>query len=75
MQYCSCTSEPGEMQDDAVDAVGSALREFFLYGREEYDQQRVKLRLVCEANNIYSKDLDVDFDARVLQWQESNLPS
>jgi hypothetical protein len=75
MQYCSCTSEPGEMQDDAVDAVGSALREFFLYGREEYDQQRVKLRLVCEANNIHSKDLDVDFDARVLQWQESNLPS
>jgi len=78
LQYCTIpnlTSKQGERQRDAVDAVGNAVREWFLHGREIYDARCTQLSEVCDIANVYCKDLEVSFDERVEQWKEINFPS
>lgn len=52
--------------------LGSALTEWFLYGREHYEMRRAQVREIAEAHNLTDMvvGIDDDYDDRILAFRE-----
>jgi hypothetical protein len=57
----------------ASSCIGSALTEWFLYGREKYDERRAQMKEVAERHGLTElvHGLDLDYDDRITKFRHT----
>jgi hypothetical protein len=64
-----------EREDLAIQSYGEMLQEAFLHGEEFYEEFRGQLQLVAQDTNISSKQLDLSYDDRAVEWRKKYSPT
>lgn len=75
--HCNLRSKTETRENVAASTCTSALAEWFLHGREVYEDRAAKLRLVAQDNNISALvvGLDLTYDDRKDRWIKKYLTS
>jgi hypothetical protein len=63
----------GVPEDLAIASIQTMLHESFLHGAEYYEQMRTWLTSAAQELEIWTKELECDFDGKILQWKEKYM--
>jgi hypothetical protein len=58
----------------ALSAINNMLSESFLHGKEPFEKLRGQLKFVVEDSHYWTDQLNLDYEARVVDWRTKYLP-
>ena len=73
--HCNMMPSDGNLKNVSHQTIAGALGEWFLYGREVYDEKHAQMREIAEIHGItkFVPNLDLTYDDRLAEWRRTEL--